>query len=131
MAHISKFGYPDRHADVLRRPGGGFIYISSMQKYREKIHHLIANPKISVSISNDGANLRRQKAIQIIGHAEVSTDDAMMRKVHWAIIDKYWSEVKDPEQRQAAFNAVHTPQRAIIKVIPEKTILLGLRQDGR
>ena len=100
----------------------GFLHMSSIQKYRHKVHDLVENPKMSVSIHNDGANLRRQKAILLIGHAEVSTDDAPMRKIHWAIIDKYWSEVKDPEQREAAFAAVHTPLRVIIKVIPEKTI---------
>jgi hypothetical protein len=30
--------------------------------------------------------------------------------------------VKDPVQREAAFTAVHTPLRVIIKVIPEKTM---------
>jgi len=30
--------------------------------------------------------------------------------------------VKSPEQRAAAFAAVHTPLRAIIKVVPNKTM---------
>jgi len=121
MAHINKKGFPIV-TPMFYVVMDGFLYMSSIQKYRHKVHHLEENPKMSVSIHNDGANLRHQKAILLIGHAEVSTDDAMMRKVHWAIIDKYWSEVKDPAQREAAFAAVHTPLRVIIKVIPEKTI---------
>jgi len=121
MAHISKFGYPIVTPMFYVVLEDGFIYISSVQKYRAKIDHLIANPKISVSISNDGSNARRQKAIQIIGNAEVSFDQELMTKVHWAIIDKYWWELKgNEEMRQAAFKGVHTPNRAIIKVIPNK-----------
>jgi hypothetical protein len=97
------------------------LYISSVQKYRKKIDQLIANPKISVSISNDGSNASRQKSIQIIGKAEVSFDQELLTKVHWAIIDKYWWALKDDEEmRQNAFKGVHTPNRAIIKVIPNK-----------
>ena len=88
----------------------------------KKIEQLIANPKISISISNDGSNAKRQKSIQIIGKAEVSFDQGLMTKVHWAIIDKYWFDLKgNEEMRQAAFKGVHTPNRAIIKVIPNKT----------
>ena len=120
MAHINKKGYPIV-TPMFYVVMDGFLYMSSIQKYRHKVHHLEENPKMSVSIHNDGANLRRQKAILLIGHAEVSTDDALMRKVHWAIIDKYWWELKgNEEMRQAAFKGVHTPNRAIIKVIPNK-----------
>jgi general stress protein 26 len=120
MAHVNKRGYPivTPMFYVIR---DGFLQMSSIQKYRHKVHHLIENPKISVSIHNDGCNLRHQKAILMIGHAEVYTDDAMMREIHWAIIDKYWEELKGNDaQRNAAFAAVHTPLRAIIKVHPEK-----------
>jgi nitroimidazol reductase NimA-like FMN-containing flavoprotein (pyridoxamine 5'-phosphate oxidase superfamily) len=120
MAHISKYGYPivtPMFYVVL----DGFVHISSVQKYRQKIDHLIANPKISVSISNDGSNAKRQKSIQIIGNAEVSFDQELLTKVHWAIIDKYWWDLKDNEEmRQAAFKGVNTPNRGIIKVIPNK-----------
>lgn len=120
MAHVNKRGYPIV-TPMFYVIQDGFLQMSSIQKYRHKVHHLIENPKISVSIHNDGCNLRHQKAILMIGHAEVYTDDAMMREIHWAIIDKYWEELKGNEaQRQAAFAAVHTPLRAIIKVIPEK-----------
>mgnify|MGYP001171344535 FL=1 len=119
MAHVDKRGYPivTPMFYVIR---DGFLQMSSIQKHRHKVHHLIENPKMSVSIHNDGCNLRHQKAILMIGHAEVYTDDAAMREIHWAIIDKYWTELKDPVQREAAFAAVHTPLRAIIKVHPEK-----------
>jgi nitroimidazol reductase NimA-like FMN-containing flavoprotein (pyridoxamine 5'-phosphate oxidase superfamily) len=120
MAHISKYGYPivtPMFYVVL----DGFVHISSVQKYRQKIDHLIANPKISVSISNDGSNAKRQKSIQIIGNAEISFDQELLTKVHWAIIDKYWWDLKDNEEmRQAAFKGVNTPNRGIIKVIPNK-----------
>ena len=64
----------------------------------------------------------------MIGNAEVYTDDAAMREIHWAIIDKYWTELKGKEEREAAFAAVHTPLRAIIKVV-EEIDELGFRQD--
>ncbi len=119
MAHIDKRGYPivTPMFYVIR---DGFLQMSSIQKHRHKVHHLIANPKISVGIHNDGCNLRHQKAILMIGHAEIYTDDAAMREIHWDIINKYWTELTDPVQREAAFAAVHTPLRAIIKVHPEK-----------
>jgi len=121
MAHVNKKGYPIV-TPMFYVIIDGFLYMSSIQKYRKKVHDLEVNPKISVSIHNDGSNANRQKAILLIGKAEVSTEDVLMRKVHWAIIDKYWWSLKDEEIRQAAFTAVHTPLRAIIKVIPSKTM---------
>jgi len=122
MAHVNKKGYPITTPMFYVVLDDGLIYISSIKKHRHKVMDLENNPKMSVSIHNDGANLRHQKAILVIGHAEVTYEDALMRKVHWAIIDKYWSDVKGEEQRNAAFNAVHTDLRAIIKVIPEKVM---------
>jgi general stress protein 26 len=120
MAHVNKKGYPIV-TPMFYVIHDGFLQMSSIQKYRHKVHHLVENPKISVSIHNDGCNVRHQKAILMIGQAEVYTDDATMREIHWAIIDKYWYELKgNEEQRQAAFTAVHTPLRCIIKVHPEK-----------
>lgn len=121
MAHVNKKGYPIV-TPMFYIVMDGFLYMSSIKKHRAKVMDLEENPKMSVSIHNDGCNLRRQKAILIIGHGEVSYEDEMMRKVHWAILDKYWSEVKSEEQRQAAFAAVHTPLRAIIKVVPSKVM---------
>jgi nitroimidazol reductase NimA-like FMN-containing flavoprotein (pyridoxamine 5'-phosphate oxidase superfamily) len=121
MAHVNKKGFPIV-TPMFYVVIDGFLHMSSIQKHRHKVHHLEDNPKISVSIHNDGANLRRQKAILLIGNAEVSYDEDLKTKVHRAIIDKYWSEVKAEEERKAAFAAVHTDLRAIIKVIPEKVI---------
>lgn len=121
MAHINKHGYPivtPMFYVVL----DGTLYMSSIKKYRHKVHALEENPKISVSIHNDGSNANKQKAILIIGKAEVSYEEDLKRRVHWAIIDKYWWELKDEEIRAKAFAGVHTPLRAIIKLIPEKTI---------
>ena len=121
MEHVNKKGYPIV-TPMFYVIIDGFLYMSSIQKYRKKVHDLEANPKISVSIHNDGSNANRQKAILLIGNAEVSTDEDLRTKVHWAIIDKYWWDLKDEEIRQAAFKGVHPPLRAIIKVIPDKTI---------
>lgn len=121
MAHVNAKGFPIV-TPMFYVVVDGFLHMSSIQKYRHKVHHLEGNPKISVSIHNDGANLRRQKAILVIGNAEVSYDEELKTKIHWAIIDKYWSEVKGEAERKAAFTAVHTDLRAIIKVIPEKVI---------
>ncbi|MAR33313.1 MAG: pyridoxamine 5'-phosphate oxidase [Porticoccaceae bacterium] len=121
MAHISQYGYPIVTPMFYVVLDDGHIYISSVNKYRKKIEHLIANPKISVSISNDGSNAKRQKSIQIIGNAEVSFEQDLLTKVHWKIIDKYWWDLAgNDELRAAAFKGVHTPNRAIIKVIPNK-----------
>ncbi|MFT5351033.1 MAG: nitroimidazol reductase NimA-like FMN-containing flavoprotein [Planctomycetota bacterium] len=122
MAHINKKGYPIVTPMFYVILDDGFLYMSSAQKYRKKVHALEANPKISVTIHNDGSNANKQKAILIIGEAEVSSDLGLMTEVHWKIIDKYRSELKDEESRQAAFAGVHTPNRAIIKIIPEKVM---------
>ncbi|MDD3885201.1 MAG: pyridoxamine 5'-phosphate oxidase family protein [Gallionella sp.] len=121
MAHINKNGFPivTPMFYVVRN---GEVWVSSIRKHRHKVMDLENNPKVSVCIHNDGANLRHQKAILIIGNAEVSTDDAVMREIHWAILDKYWSEVKGEEQRQIAFKAIHTPLRAVIRIVPDKTL---------
>ena len=66
MAHINKKGFPIV-TPMFYVVMDGFLYMSSIQKYRHKVHDLEENPKMSVSIHNDGANLRRQKAILLIG----------------------------------------------------------------
>ncbi len=121
MAHVNKNGYPIV-TPMFYVIIDGELYMSSVQKYRKKVHDLEVNPKISVTIHNDGSNANRQKAILIIGKAEVSYDEELKRDVHWKIIDKYWWDLKDEEIRQAAFKGVHTPNRAIIKIIPDKTM---------
>lgn len=121
MAHVNKKGFPIV-TPMFYVVVDNVLYMSSIKKHRHKVMDLEENPKMSVSIHNDGANLKRQKAILIVGNAEVSYDDALMRKIHWAILDKYWSEVKGEEQRNAAFAAVHTPLRAIIKVVPTRVM---------
>jgi len=119
MAHCNKNGFPIV-TPMFYVVIDGQVHMSSIQKHRAKVHHLEEDPRISVVIHNDGAQLRHQKAILIIGHAEVSYDEELKRKVHWAIIDKYWHELTDPAVREDAFKAVHTPLRAIIRVIPKK-----------
>ena len=55
-----------------------------------------------------------------LGQATIHDDDAFMREIHWMIIDKYFFELETEEERQVAFDAVHTPLRCIIEVVPEK-----------
>jgi general stress protein 26 len=125
MAHVNKHGFPIV-TPMFYVVIDDIVHMSSIQKYRHKVHHLQNNPRISVSIHNDGTNVRHQKAILIVGHAEISTDEELMRQVHWQIIDKYFFELKTEEERQAAFKAVHTPLRTIIKVIPQKILTWDL-----
>ncbi len=119
MAHSNKKGFPIV-TPMFYVVIDDILHMSSIQKYRHKVHHLERDPKMSVSIHNDGANVRHQKAILIIGHAELSTEQELMKKVHWQIIDKYFSEITTEEDRANVFEAVHTPLRVIIKVIPQK-----------
>ena len=119
MAHSNKKGFPIV-TPMFYVVIDDILHMSSIQKYRHKVHHLERDPKMSVSIHNDGANVRHQKAILIIGHAELSTEQELMKKVHWLIIDKYFSEITTEEDRANVFEAVHTPLRVIIKVIPQK-----------
>jgi general stress protein 26 len=121
MAHVNKHGYPIV-TPMFYVIKDDLVYMSSVQKYRKKVHDLEANPKISVSIHNDGSNANKQKAILIIGKAEVSYDEGLKREIHWKIIDKYWWALKDEDIRQKAFAGVHTPNRAIIKVVPDKVM---------
>jgi general stress protein 26 len=125
MAHINKKGYPIV-TPMFYVIIDDILHMSSIKKYRHKVHHLEEHPQMSVTIHNDGTNVRHQKAILIIGKAEMSDDDALMRQVHWAIIDKYFFELKTDEERETAFKAVHTPLRTIIKVIPEKILTWDL-----
>ncbi len=119
MAHSNKKGFPIV-TPMFYVIIDDILHMSSIQKYRHKVHHLERDPKMSVSIHNDGANVRHQKAILIIGHGELSTEQELMKKVHWQIIDNYFSEITTEEDRQNVFAAVHTPLRVIIKVIPQK-----------
>jgi general stress protein 26 len=121
MAHVNKNGFPIV-TPMFYVIVDGMIHMSSIQKHRHKVHHLENDSRISVSIHNDGAELKHQKAILVIGRGEVSYDNDLMTKVHWAIIDKYWRELVDEELRQVAFTAIHTDLRAIIKVNPTKVI---------
>ena len=119
MAHVNKRGYPVV-TPMFYVIKNDHLMMSSIKKYRHKVHHLENNPKMTVSIHNDGTNVRHQKAILIMGQAKIHDDDAMMREIHWMIIDKYFFELTTDEERQAAFTAVHTPLRCIIEVVPEK-----------
>jgi hypothetical protein len=84
------------------------------------------NPKMTVCIHNDGTNVRHQKAILVMGQAVIHDDDALMRDIHWQIIDKYFFELTTDEERAAVFEAVHTPLRCIIEVVPEKILTWDL-----
>ena len=119
MAHSNKKGFPI-FTPMFYVVIDDILHMSSIQKYRHKVHHLERDPKMSVCIHNDGANVRHQKAILIIGHGELSTEQELLKKVHWQIIDKYFSEITTEEDRANVFEAVHTPLRVIIKVIPQK-----------
>ena len=135
MAHVNSKGFPIV-TPMFYVIIDDIIHMSSIQKYRHKVHHLEKDPRISVSIHNDGSNVRHQKAILVIGKAEVSTEEELMKKVHWDIIDKYFFELKTEEERQTAFAAVHTPLRVIVKVNAEKIItwdfgkMLEAHDDG-
>jgi len=125
MAHVNKRGYPvvTPMFYVIRND---HLMMSSIKKYRHKVHHLEENPKMTVCVHNDGTNVRHQKAILIMGQAKIHDDDAMMREIHWMIIDKYFFELTTDEEREAAFKAVHTPLRCIIEVVPEKIMTWDL-----
>ena len=121
MAHINNKGYPIV-TPMFYVMLDDHIHISSIKGYRYKVHALEKRPQMSVVIHNDGMALRHQKSILVIGNAKVSYEEELKRKVHWGIVDKYWVELTDPDVRQEAFEAVHTPLRAIIQVVPEKII---------
>lgn len=125
MAHVNKRGYPVV-TPMFYVIKNDHIMMSSIKKYRHKVHHLENNPKMTVSIHNDGTNVRHQKAILVMGQAKIHDDDALMREIHWMIIDKYFFELTTEEERQTAFEAVHTPLRCIIEVIPEKIMTWDL-----
>jgi general stress protein 26 len=125
MAHVNKRGYPvvTPMFYVVKNDN---IMMSTIKNYRLKVGCLMENPKMSVAIHNDGTNVRHQKAILVLGQAKIHDDDAMMREIHWMIIDKYFFELETDEQRQTAFEAVHTPLRCIIEVTPEKIMTWDL-----
>ncbi len=121
MAHVNNKGYPIV-TPMFFVVINGHVHMSSIKKYRYKVHSVEARPQMSVCIHNDGMELRHQKSILIVGKGRLSDNEELRRKVHWEILDKYWKQVTEPKQRQAAFEAVHTPLRAIIEVVPERVI---------
>jgi nitroimidazol reductase NimA-like FMN-containing flavoprotein (pyridoxamine 5'-phosphate oxidase superfamily) len=125
MAHVNGRGYPVV-TPMFYVIKDDHIMMSSIKEYRHKVGHLTKNPKMTVSIHNDGTNVRHQKAILVMGQAVIHDEDAMMREIHWQIIDKYFFELTTDEERAAAFEAVHTPLRCIIEVVPEKILTWDL-----
>jgi len=125
MAHVNKRGYPVV-TPMFYVIKDDHIMMSSIKEYRHKVGCLKKNPKMTVSIHNDGTNVRHQKAILIMGQAVIHDDDALMRGIHWQIIDKYFFELTTDEEREAVFEAVHTPLRCIIEVVPEKILTWDL-----
>jgi len=125
MAHVNKRGYPvvSPMFYVIKDDN---IMMSTIKNYRLKVGCLKENPKITVAIHNDGTNVRHQKAILVMGQAAIHDDDEMMREIHWQIIDKYFFELTTDEERAVAFEAVHTPLRCIIEVVPEKIMTWDL-----
>ena len=125
MAHVNKRGYPvvSPMFYVIKNDN---IMMSMIKNYRLKVGCLKENPKMSVTIHNDGTNVRHQKAILVMGQAVIHDDDELMREIHWKIIDKYFFELTTDEERETAFEAVHTPLRCIIEVIPEKVMTWDL-----
>jgi len=125
MAHVNKRGYPvvSPMFYVIQNDN---VMMSTIKNYRLKVGCLQKNPKMTVAIHNDGTNVRHQKAILIMGQAKIHDEDEMMREIHWKIIDKYFFELTTDEQREAAFEAVHTPLRCIIEVVPEKIMTWDL-----
>ena len=125
MAHVNKRGYPVV-TPMFYVIKDDHIMMSSIKEYRHKVGCLEKNPKMTVSIHNDGTNVRHQKAILVMGQAVIHDDDALMRDIHWQIIDKYFFELTTDEEREAVFEAVHTPLRCIIEVVPEKILTWDL-----
>jgi len=125
MAHVNKRGYPVV-TPMFYVIKDDHIMMSSIKEYRHKVGCLKKNPKMTVSIHNDGTNVRHQKAILVMGQAVIHDDDALMRDIHWQIIDKYFFELTTDEERAAVFEAVHTPLRCIIEVVPEKILTWDL-----
>ena len=125
MAHVNKRGYPVV-TPMFYVIKDDHIMMSSIKEYRHKVGCLKKNPKMTVSIHNDGTNVRHQKAILIMGQAVIHDDDALMREIHWQIIDKYFFELTTDDERAAVFEAVHTPLRCIIEVVPEKILTWDL-----
>jgi general stress protein 26 len=125
MAHVNKRGYPVV-TPMFYVIKDDHIMMSSIKEYRHKVGCLEKNPKMTVSIHNDGTNVRHQKAILVMGQAIIHDDDALMRDIHWQIIDKYFFELTTDEEREAVFEAVHTPLRCIIEVVPEKILTWDL-----
>ena len=135
MGHVNKRGYPvvTPMFFVIKNEN---IMMSSIKNFRHKVGCLMENPKITVSILNDATNVRHQKAIMVMGQAEIHDDDELMREIHWKIIDKYFFELTTDEEREAAFAALHTPLRCIIEVKSEKILtwdlgkMLDAHDDG-
>lgn len=145
MAHVSKDGYPIV-SPMWYVVIDDMIHLTTIKDLRRKTAALIANPKMSVVMTNFSLRaedvltaLTTQKittqilgryvvpfsridaimAILIKAKAEISDDRDLRRQVHEALIGKYYPG-ESSEQRQQLVTAVDTPNRVIIKVHPEK-----------
>ncbi|MFY9329458.1 MAG: pyridoxamine 5'-phosphate oxidase family protein [Georgfuchsia sp.] len=121
MAHCNKNGFPIV-TPMFYVIINDEIYVSSISKFRAKPQHFETDPRVSVMIHNDGAQLRHQKAILVTGRVELITEQELMKKIHWAMIDKYFTDLKTEEIRNLAFKAIHTPHRVVIRVKTNKRI---------
>jgi hypothetical protein len=145
MAHVSTDGYP-MVSPMWYVVIDDLIYLTTIKDVRYKTAALLRNPKMSVILTNFSVRADQVKqalnaqeiTTQIIGRylascsrienimailikakAEVSDDRELRSKVHRLLVEKYYG-AESAEQKAQVVKAVDTPNRVIIKVIPEK-----------
>lgn len=145
MAHVSKDGYP-MVSPMWYVVIDDLIHLTTIKDLRHKTAALLRNPKMSLILTNFSVRadqvkeaLNRQEltthiigryltscsrienimAILIKAKGEVSDDRELRAKVHRLVIEKYYG-AETPERKEEIIKAVDTPNRVIIKVIPQK-----------
>lgn len=147
MAHVSKDGYPIV-SPMWYVVIDDMIHLTTIKDLRRKTAALMANPKMSVVLTNFSVRAEdvltalttQEITTQILGRyvtaysrideimailikakAEITDDRELRKDVHEAIVEKYYS-MDSPEQRKELVKAVDTPNRVIIKVHPVKIL---------
>lgn len=145
MAHVSKQGYP-MVSPMWYVVIDDVVHLSTIKDLRAKTAALIRNPKMSVIMTNfsvraedvkrvlNDANITTQvigrylvpisridsiMAILIKARAEVSDDRELRAQVSRMIVDKYYRD-QPLEKKDELVTAIDTPNRVVIKVIPEQ-----------
>lgn len=100
---------------------GKEVYTTTVKGRRKETAYRRDN-RMSASVSREDLNLSNEQALTIKGHAQIIEDREVVRKVCQGYVDKYWAPKFPPDVQKKYFDALYTPDRVAIKIVPDKII---------